>query len=283
MVTIEFASGKDFGDGDTIDEDLLAALAKKYSEDRPDIHVSDLTMCPREVCFKKMQPKALTLMELMYFSSGEAIHIAIEGLVTEFPNKYYSDKDSRYTKEADNRVWYKDLIVCTPDLMNKDAEIIYELKSTRDFSMEEPKLHHLRQLLSYMAIHGKKIGYIKYQLLDPWKVKQTKIQLQKKGELKTHYDPMENPYPKWRITMDAADREMYLEWLEREALRLKTAIIAQDPKMARHIAYDKEFIDNKGINWKCRGCKYRQQCEDMRAADRAVEFNKTKPMAAVPA
>ncbi len=278
MVTIEFASGKDFGDGDTIDQDLQDALAKKYGEDRPDIHVSDLTLCPRETCFKKMQPKPMTLRELMYFTSGEAIHGCIEGLVTEFPSKYESDK---YTKEGDNRIWYKDLIVCTPDLMNKDAEIIYELKSTRDFKCEEPKLHHLRQLLSYMAIHGKKIGYVKYELLDPYKVKMTKIALQKKGELKTNYDPTVNPFPKWRITMDAADTQMYLDWLEREAISLKNAILAKDPHLARHIAYDAEFIDEKGINWKCRSCKYRQQCEDMRAKDRAVEFN--KPMAAVPA
>lgn len=277
---IEFASGKDFGDGDTLDQDFLESMARKYSDPRPDIHVSDLTVCPRETVFRKREPKPFTVRDLLNFSSGEAIHNSLEGLVTEYPEKYerFDEGDEvrdGYTKEKANRIWYKDLIVCTPDLMNKEKEIVYELKSTKDFKLDEPKVFHLRQLAAYMSIWDKEVGYIKYMLLDPWKVKQTQIAARKRGEkLKAEYDPMTNPFPKWRLTMDKEDRENMLKWLESEALSLKTAILENNPEKARHIAYDEEFISPLKGNWKCNGCKYKKECEEMRARERTEIFNK---------
>lgn len=65
-------------------EALSVALKNKYdTEFRDGIHVTDLTLCPRKSIFRKLEPKPITNKELNFFTSGRAIHSAIQSLVEQ--------------------------------------------------------------------------------------------------------------------------------------------------------------------------------------------------------
>jgi CRISPR/Cas system-associated exonuclease Cas4 (RecB family) len=125
-------------------ETFLEGLKKKNSTPRPDIHVSDLTLCLREAFFRKVAPKPPSEKTLGYFVDGARRHSALQGL-------------TNYTAEFKVKKWG---ITGSIDLLS-DAPI--EIKTTRGKSGISN--HYLKQLGYYACLLEKTIGYLVIQRL----------------------------------------------------------------------------------------------------------------------
>ncbi len=217
-------------------ETLYESLYEEYSNPRKGIHVSDITLCPRESCFRTLQPRKLTNTDLNFFTSGKAIHEALQSLIKKYPDRFEIEKE---VKLGD--------IVGHIDLFDKEYHIPIEAKSARVKTMAEPKAHYLKQLEAYMALTGADKGIILVQCL-------------------LNYE--ENPFIEFEHIMTEDQRKATLEQLKEDATILKVGIAEQDPSIVRHIFYDET------LNWKCRYCPYKDPCEKMRIAANAQVFNK---------
>jgi len=211
---------------------LKEATDIHYNKHREGIHVSDLTLCPREACFRALEPKdkdgipidktkRATNTDVNFFSSGKAIHEAIQILASYFP-EYEIEKE---VKHGD--------IVGHIDLFDKTNHIPIEAKSARKGTMEEPQAHYLKQLEAYMALTNADTGIILVQLLMHFK---------------------ENPFVEFYHHMNADQRAQTLKQLEKDAIQLKSGIMNLMPNLVRHIA------DDPDLNWKCNYCKWFNPC-----------------------
>ena len=222
----------DTGKLQMMDPDLLTeltnALFAEYSKPRDGIHISDMLLCPRKTVFQKLQPIPLKMKELNFFTSGRAIHEALQRLALAYPNKYDIEKEVTYHG-------------CTGhvDIYDRVSNIPVEAKSMRKAKVDRPKDFHVEQIKSYMAILGADNGFILYQLL-------------------LHFD--ETPFVVFPITMTARQREIQLQYIDSDIERFKASINNGDPSLSRHIANDARY------NWLCNDCKYYSQCESMRKA-----------------
>ena len=207
-------------------EQLYDALYEEYNKERKGIHVSDLTLCPRESCFRRLQPKPLTNTDLNFFTSGKAIHEALQSLIKKYADRFEKDKEIKFNG-----------IEGHIDLFDKQYHIPIEAKSARVKTMDKPKTHYITQLEAYMAITGAETGIILVQCL-------------------LNYG--DDPFIEFEHTMTEQQRNQKLHELNTDATMLKIANAAQDPSLVSHIAYDND------LNWKCRYCNYVQQCEQMR-------------------
>ena len=219
-------------------EELYKSLYEEYNKPRPGIHVSDITLCPRESCFRVLQPRELTNTDLNFFTSGRAIHEALQSLVRKYPKRFEIEKE---VKMGD--------IVGHIDLFDLDNYVPIEAKSARVKTMDKPKAHYIRQLEAYMALTGADKGIILVQCL-------------------LNYE--ENPFVEFEHTMTYDERHKVLEQLRMDAKILQIGIAQQDPSLVRHINYDNE------LNWKCRFCTYKEPCERMRIEANAERFKENK-------
>jgi len=226
-------------------ETLLESLTEEYSKPRPGIHVSDITLCPRESCFRILDPKPITNTQLNFFTSGKAIHEALQSLVKKYPERFEIEKE---VKLGD--------IVGHIDLFDKQYHIPIEAKSARVKTMEEPKAHYIKQLEAYMALTGADKGIILVQCL-------------------LNYD--ENPFVEFEHSMTENERHAVLKELRTDATILKIGLASQDPSVVRHIYYDDT------LNWKCENqrtgkkyCPYWEPCEKMRIEVTAEKFKGDK-------
>lgn len=206
--------------------ELTEALYKEYSKPRDGIHISDLLLCPRKTVFQKLEPQELTMRELNFFSSGRAIHEALQQLALMYPDKYEKEKE----------VSYMDCIGHV-DIYDKINNIPIEAKSMRKAKVDRPKDFHVEQIKSYMAILGASKGIILYQLL-------------------LHFE--ETPFVSFEVTMTPRDREVQLQYINSDIERFKASITNGDPGLSRHIAKDARY------NWLCDGCNYFNDCLGMR-------------------
>ena len=134
-------------------DQLTVALKNKYdTEMRDGIHVTDLTLCSRKSVFRKLQPTALTMKELNFFTSGRAIHEAIQSLCD--PDKFEIEKEVKYNGVTGH-----------VDLYDIRNNIPIECKSMRVAKVENPKSFHVEQVKDYMAMLGSSTGVILYQCL----------------------------------------------------------------------------------------------------------------------
>ena len=218
-------------------EELMTALTEEYSKPRQGIHVSDLTFCPRESCFRTLDPKPITNTQLNFFTSGKAIHEALQSLIRKDPDRFELEKEVKYGD-----------IVGHIDIFDKKYHIPIEAKSARVKTMTEPKAHYLKQLEAYMALTTSDTGIILVQCL---------------------LNNKENPFVEFEHTMTEDQRHEVLKQLERDALQLKAGIMMgeQGPPLVRHIAYDTT------LNWKCQYCPYLKPCEAFRILERQDMFN----------
>jgi hypothetical protein len=67
-----------------------------YSKPRNGWHVTDIALCPRQRVFKVIDPLPLTDKELNMYSSGKAIHEAVQWLFTSDPKRYEKEKYVEY-------------------------------------------------------------------------------------------------------------------------------------------------------------------------------------------
>ena len=207
-------------------ETLYNALYEEYNKERKGIHVSDITLCPRESCFRRLDPKPLTNTDLNFFTSGKAIHAAIQSLAESDPDRFEIEKEIKFNG-----------IEGHIDLFDKKYHVPIEAKSARVKTMTEPKAHYVKQLEAYMAITGADTGIILVQCL-------------------LNYE--DNPFVEFEHKMTEKQRNQVLHELNEDSIMLKTGSVAQDPSLVRHIAYDND------LNWKCKWCAYKEPCETMR-------------------
>jgi RecB family exonuclease len=217
-------------------EELYTSLYEEYNKVRDGIHVSDITLCPREACFRRLDPKPLTNTDLNFFTSGKAIHEALQSLIKKYPDRFELEKEVKFGD-----------IVGHIDIFDKTNHIPIEAKSARVKTMEEPKAHYLKQLEAYMALTNADTGIILVQCL-------------------LNYE--DKPFLEFEHKMTAEQRKAVLSQLQTDAIMLKVGILEQDPSLVRHINYDLT------LNWKCRYCPYAKPCEEMRIEANASNFNK---------
>src|SRR5687767_7612935 len=83
-----------------VDEDyltiLLQTMKKWYSTPREGSHVSDTILCPRQRIFKILYPTPVTAKELNMYSSGRAIHEAIQILFMSNRGRFEKEKYVEY-------------------------------------------------------------------------------------------------------------------------------------------------------------------------------------------
>src|SRR5207245_773434 len=134
---------------------LMKSLKTKFdSEEREGIHVSDLTLCLRKAVFKKLNPTPITAKELNFFTSGRAIHDAIQMVANVNEEMFEIEKEIEFQG-----------IQGHIDLYDTKANIPIECKSSRTKEIKEPKKFHIDQLKYYMAFTGADKGAILYQAL----------------------------------------------------------------------------------------------------------------------
>jgi len=221
-------------------ETLYDALYEEYNKTREGIHVSDITLCPREACFRRLDPKPLTNTDLNFFTSGKAIHEALQSLIKKYPDRFEIEKEVKFGD-----------IVGHIDLFDKQNHIPIEAKSARVKTMTEPKAHYLRQLEAYMALTGAETGIILVQCL-------------------LNYE--ETPFLEFEHHMTKEQRIATMEQLVTDALQLKAGVMMGEsgPSLVRHINYDPT------LNWKCKWCPYAKPCEAFRILENASKFSEVK-------
>jgi hypothetical protein len=120
------------------------------------------------------------------------------------------------------------------DVYDKKYAKPIEFKTLRAANITEPKSFHVEQLKYYMAILDAPSGQIIYQCL-----------LQFGG----------NPFVSFEISMTEIERQNQLRKLTEEIQSLQQAVKAKDPSIARGV------LSDKGMNWLCKDCPYRKECE----------------------
>jgi hypothetical protein len=173
-------------DGDNHDEntegDYIAIMRETmeqwYSRPRNGWHVTDIALCPRQRVFKAIDPLPLTDKELNMYSSGSAVHEAVQWLFMSNPGRY----------EKEKYVEYND-IEGSIDIFDKKRNTPIEFKTLRSSNIDKPKSFQEEQLRYYMAMQNSPVGYMIYQCLmhfgnSPWRrFKVTMTEQQRKDQL----------------------------------------------------------------------------------------------------
>lgn len=220
----------------TILNNLYNALYEEYDIPREGVHVSDITFCPRKTCYQKIDPLPLDNKQLNFFTSGKAIHAALESLIKKYPHRYEMEKEVK-----------RDGIEAHIDIYDKELNMPIEAKSARTSKMEKPKAHYISQLEAYMAMTDSDTGLLLVQLL-------------------LHYE--DKPFVEFVHHMTASQRLKKLADMKQDAYLLQTGIKTKAPEIVRHIAYD---VD---LNWLCKSCPYAKECEVLRVKEREGKFQK---------
>jgi CRISPR/Cas system-associated exonuclease Cas4 (RecB family) len=211
---------------------MRETMEEWYSRPRTGWHVTDIVLCPRQRVFKQIDPMPITDKELNMYSSGRAVHEAVQWLFMSDPRRY----------EKEKYVEYND-IEGSIDIFDKKRNTPIEFKTLRSSNIDKPKAFQEEQLRYYMAMQNSPIGYMVYQCL-------------------MHFG--NSPWRRFRVTMTEQQRKDQLEKLVREMISLQNAMRAKDPSIARGI-----YSDND-LNWLCKECPYAKECETMRATGAAA-------------
>jgi len=207
------------------------------------INVTDLTFCPRQVSFRRLNEIPENQNQDKYLR-GKLLNIQLQQiLLARYPGKFEIEKQVQYNcSNFDSNLGQGCIVyVCGKiDAFNKEIGP-YEFKTINSTQkIREPKSYDVQQIKYYMTMTNSMNGVLLYYHLDP---KFT-----------------DDPSVKFPITM--TEEELYSEHekLVIAALSLSEAISAERPEMARHIAFDSELA------WKCKSCPYSEDCKDMRIA-----------------
>lgn len=220
--------------GSLLLEDLYKSLEAKYNKPREGVHVSDIALCPRETVFRRLEPQGIDNTQLGFFTSGEAIGIAIQALATSDPERYKAEYEIKFEG-----------LEAHIDLYDSINNIPIECKSFNGADMEAPKPHYIAQLKAYMAMLGAKKGIILVQILQHFRSKAGN----KNGPFKT-----------WIVTMD--DEQILQERIRlmKERTDFQVSLMLKDPSKARHV------VGNTDLSWKCNYCKYVAKCQAINKA-----------------
>jgi hypothetical protein len=202
-------------DGDNYEDtegDYIAmmreAMEQRYSRPRNGWHVTDIALCPRQRVFKSIDPLPITDKELNMYSSGRAVHEAVQWLFMSNPGRY----------EKEKYVEYND-IEGSIDIFDKKRNTPIEFKTLRSSNIEKPKSFQEEQLRYYMAMQDSSNGRMIYQCI-------------------MHFG--DKPWREFKVTMTEQQRKGQLEKLVKEITSLQNAMKAKDPSLARSVYHDKE-------------------------------------------
>ena len=207
---------------------IREAMEEWYSKPRAGQHVSDVTMCPRQRVFKEIDPVPLTDKDLNVFSSGKAVHEAVQWLFLNNQRRFEKEKYVEYEN-----------IEGSVDIYDKKKNVPIEFKTVRSPNIDKPRSFQVEQLKYYMAMLNAPVGYMFYQCL-------------------MHFE--NKPFRIFKITMTESERKDQLVKLVSESKSLEVAKKAKDPSLANHVYFDRE------LNWLCKDCPYAEKCQKMRLA-----------------
>jgi hypothetical protein len=71
---------------------MRETMEEWYSRPLSRWHVTDIALCPRQRVFKAIDPLPLTDKELNMYSSGRAVHEAVQWLFMSNPGRYEKEK-----------------------------------------------------------------------------------------------------------------------------------------------------------------------------------------------
>lgn len=215
-----------------VEEDYIVLMREVmdewYSRPRQGQHVTDVTMCPRQKVFRETDPVPTTDNELNIYSSGRAVHEAVQFLFRSMRNRFEIEK---YV-EHDN-------IEGSVDIYDKKKNIPIEFKTVRSGHIDQPRSFQVDQLKYYMSMLSASTGYMIYQCLMNFENKAWRV---------------------FKVIMTEEERKEQLSKLVREIKSLQAAKKAKDPSLARHVYH------NKDLNWLCKNCPYSKECDKMRRA-----------------
>src|SRR6266496_5193626 len=120
---------------------MRETMEEWYSRPRRGWHVTDIALCPRQRVFKQIDPLPITDKELNMYSSGRAVHEAVQSL--------FNSNQRRFEKEK--YVEYND-IEGSIDIFDKKRNTPVEFKTLRSSSIDKPKSFQEEQLRYYMAM-----------------------------------------------------------------------------------------------------------------------------------
>lgn len=178
---------------------LRVALTAKYGEERDGVHVTDLVLCPREVLFRKFDPKPITDLELMFYVMGEGHHGVIQGLVEQGVNIIEKEIELQGVKG-------------TVDILEAE-DVPIEIKTMRT-RKDEAKSHHLKQLSYYMAMMGKNVGLLLYVMLMNFDGRQ---------------------FVTRTLTLNDLELASLRNEISVKAMNFNVALAARDPFQAQHV------------------------------------------------
>lgn len=209
---------------------FMTSLKTHYEKDeRSGIHVSDLTMCIRKTILRKMNPTPITPRELNFFTSGRAIHDAIQTIAKVNEGMFEIEKEvSLHMGDSTG------IIQGHVDLYDIKNNVPIECKSSRTKEMKTPKKFHVDQLKYYMAMLDADNGKLFYQCL-------------------MHFD--DHPFFEFEITMDKDERVAKLELMKALGDVYKRNLDAKTPFNVAGV------MDDPDLNWLCKSCPYLEQCK----------------------
>lgn len=206
---------------------------------RDGIHVSDLTLCMRKMVFRKLKPVPTTMKELNFFTSGRAIHDAIQTLAQYNP-KYQIEKEveHRFIRniEEGSKVDPNLRVTGHIDLYDSENNIPVECKSSRANQQKGIKSFHLKQLEIYMAMVNSEKGLMLYQNL-------------------MHFG--DTPFQEYEVEGTKDKNQTTLKWVEEKAELYANALEQEDPELADDV------MNNSDMNWLCKDCVYKKECTEM--------------------
>lgn len=218
---------------------LTDALDKKYNDIRTGVHVSDISLCPRQSVYRRLNPAKTTPKELNFFTLGKSLHQAQQDLTEVHGDRFAMESEVWLSAKTGElipsiKADKENDITAHIDIYDQKNNIPVECKGIRKASIEQPYTFHVQQLKYYMAMTGAEKGIILYQLIMHFKDK---------------------PFKEFLITLDEVQRAAEKQKLLREAKAFARAVKAKDPMLAHGIIKDED------LNWKCDDCPLIKQCQ----------------------
>jgi hypothetical protein len=226
---------------------IFTAWEKSHTKrTRTNLHVSDLSTCLRQACFRHLdeKPPEFTEQSTKSLLVGEATHRYIQSLLGS--EEFYHEKEVIWTSKTGIR------LIAHPDIIERKTGVVIELKtSTSTAIFRAPFNSHLKQLRTYCAITGARAGVLLYIILG------------KEGS------PDKEFFKEYHLKISDRERSLILEKLEQDITELSRGF-KLGPESVRHIYNDKEYKNRyTGRNWLCDGgyCPYADKCAVMRAQE----------------
>jgi hypothetical protein len=230
-----------------IKQRIFDAFEKNHSKRTgTNVHISDLSHCLRQSCFRRLDENQLPMNEQSIKSLlvGTATHRYIQSLLGD---------EFEIERQIIRKVGGV-TIIAHPDIVHTPTNTVIELKTTTSLLIfNAPFTSHLRQLKSYCALLSAQRGILFYVILGK--------------------DGMEGQYFKeYHVSIGHTEQRLILDKLDKQASELKHTFELGDPSQAPHIADDPEYLNRfTKTNWMCSGyCQYKEKCDIMRVQEKST-------------